>query len=157
MSIREEKKEAKRGAIIAAAEVLFRVRRYDEVTLDRVAKKARVGKGTIYLYFRNKEDLFFQMVTEDFGGMLKKVEQIAASDLDFRRRLLDICSETSAFFTARFMFLQIMHHEVQFLRNRQMQDRLKKDRCRLRAALQKVFCDGIRAGVLRKDCPVEAM
>ncbi|HNR93417.1 MAG TPA: TetR/AcrR family transcriptional regulator [Kiritimatiellia bacterium] len=157
MSIREEKKEAKRSAILAAAEGLFRARRYDEVTLDQVAKKARVGKGTIYLYFRNKEALFFQMVTEDFESMLKTVEQIAVSDRDIRRRLLDICSETSAFFTARFMFLQIMHHEEQFLRNRQMQSRLKKDRDRLRAALHRVFLDGIRNGVLRNDCPADVM
>ncbi|MGD9873744.1 MAG: TetR/AcrR family transcriptional regulator [Kiritimatiellia bacterium] len=157
MSIREEKKEAKRVAIIAAAEALFRARRYDEVTLDQVAAKAHVGKGTIYLYFKDKEYLFFQMVIEDFGSMLVNVEKIAASDRDIRSRLLAICSTLSAFFNARFVFLQIMHHEEQFLRNRRMQARMKKDRERLRAALQKVFRDGIRTGVLRKDCPVDAM
>lgn len=157
MSIREDKKEAKRGAIIAAAEALFRARRYDEVTLDQIAAKARVGKGTIYLYFKSKEDLFFQMTTEDFENMLVRIGEIARSGRDVRSRLLGICSAVSAFFAERFMFLQIMHHEVQFLRNPQMQGRLKKNRKRLREVLHDVFQDGVRKGILRKDCPLEVM
>ena len=50
----------KRQEIMGAAASLFANRRYHELTLDKVAKKAKVGKGTIYLYFKDKDDLFRQ-------------------------------------------------------------------------------------------------
>ena len=39
----------KRAQILDAAEKLFKNKRYHEMTLDLVAKEAKVGKGTIYL------------------------------------------------------------------------------------------------------------
>ena len=51
----------KRIAIMRAAERLFHNRRFHEVTLEEVAEAAQVGKGTIYRYFADKDDLFFQV------------------------------------------------------------------------------------------------
>ena len=58
MMKREKKKEDKRATILKAASDVFKGRRFDEVTLDEIAVRAGVGKGTLYLYFKNKEDLF---------------------------------------------------------------------------------------------------
>lgn len=56
--LRDRKKEAKRAAIIAAAQAEFIAHGFAEARLARVAAQAGVAKGTLYLYFDSKEALF---------------------------------------------------------------------------------------------------
>jgi AcrR family transcriptional regulator len=49
----------KRQAIAEAARVLFTTKGYETTTIAEVARQAGVGVGTVYLYFRNKNDLLF--------------------------------------------------------------------------------------------------
>ncbi|NBT62453.1 MAG: TetR/AcrR family transcriptional regulator, partial [Planctomycetia bacterium] len=44
--------------ILAAAEVMFASKRFHEVLMEDIAIGAGVGKGTIYRYFKNKEELY---------------------------------------------------------------------------------------------------
>lgn len=59
---KEREKEQRRKAIVNAAESLFFSRGYDNVSMDEIAKEAELGKGTLYLYFKDKESLFFAVV-----------------------------------------------------------------------------------------------
>ena len=44
--------------ILAAAEIIFSMYGYEKATLDQIIALADVGKGTVYKYFGNKEQLF---------------------------------------------------------------------------------------------------
>ena len=55
-------KDNKREQILNALEQLLPGRRFHEITLDEVSRAAQVGKGTIYLYFQDKDALFVEMV-----------------------------------------------------------------------------------------------
>ncbi len=52
----------KRKRIIAAAMEVFGRQPFHQVKIDQIAEKAAVGKGTIYEYFRSKDELFMAMV-----------------------------------------------------------------------------------------------
>src|ERR1041385_6874173 len=54
--------EARRATILAAALEEFTARGYEGARLDDVAKRAGIAKGTIYLYFTDKEALFQELV-----------------------------------------------------------------------------------------------
>jgi TetR/AcrR family transcriptional regulator len=54
---RIEEKEQRRTEIIDAAEVVFADRGIEETTLGEVARQARLSRGLIYFYFKDKEDL----------------------------------------------------------------------------------------------------
>jgi len=54
----EREKAQKREAIINAAEKIFFAKGYENTTMDEIAEEAEYSKGTIYLYFKNKEDLY---------------------------------------------------------------------------------------------------
>jgi AcrR family transcriptional regulator len=66
----------KRNQILAAAQRVFDTCGYAATTMDAVAAEARLSKGSIYNYFRNKEDLFRQVfastveATEEHAGRL---------------------------------------------------------------------------------------
>jgi len=54
---REEEKERRRAEMVDAAEELYSQVGWDAVTMDRVAKKTRLSRALLYVYFRDKNDL----------------------------------------------------------------------------------------------------
>ena len=63
-------RRARRQAILQAAAQVFARRGYEPATLEAVAREADLAKGTLYLYFRNKEDLYFHTIL----SMLERLE-----------------------------------------------------------------------------------
>ena len=59
---REREREQRREAIIDAAEKLFFTQGYDRTTMDAIAEVAELNKATLYLYFKNKHDLYHAIV-----------------------------------------------------------------------------------------------
>lgn len=55
---KEREKEARREEIITAAEQIFFEKGLAATTMDEVAEKAELSKGTLYLYYKSKEDLY---------------------------------------------------------------------------------------------------
>src|SRR5882762_5053310 len=64
----------KRQLIAATAAKLFATRPYHKVKLDDVAAAAGVGKGTLYIYFKSKEDLYFWLIYDAFSQVVEKLE-----------------------------------------------------------------------------------
>ena len=71
------RKENKRELILNALEELLPGRRFHEITLDEVAKAAQVGKGTIYLYFQDKDALFAELVCFRLGKLQEQLAGLA--------------------------------------------------------------------------------
>jgi AcrR family transcriptional regulator len=57
MSLRERKKQNNKRAILESAISLFNENGYDNTSIEQIAQKAGVGKGTIYSYFNNKKSI----------------------------------------------------------------------------------------------------
>ncbi|MGE0768797.1 MAG: TetR/AcrR family transcriptional regulator [Hyphomicrobiaceae bacterium] len=74
---RREASEQRRQAILEAAIEVFAAEGFAAARLDAVAAKAGVAKGTIYLFFKDKEDLFEQILTNALVPMLGKAQTIA--------------------------------------------------------------------------------
>src|SRR5438876_277417 len=76
--------EARRAAILAAALEEFTARGYEGARLDDVAKRAGVAKGTIYLYFADKETLFQELVRSMVSPVLGTLEQMPKVEISAR-------------------------------------------------------------------------
>lgn len=72
----ERRKEARPQELLAAALDLFVERGFNATRLDDVAKRAGVSKGTLYLYFTNKEELFKAVIRENMVPVLDHAEDI---------------------------------------------------------------------------------
>ncbi|MBI2788374.1 MAG: TetR/AcrR family transcriptional regulator [Elusimicrobia bacterium] len=82
MTILERKeREFKRREedILAAALSLFTRDDWQAVTIDQIAAKAEIGKGTIYKHFASKDEIYARLVTEFFGDMLEKMKAVDAT------------------------------------------------------------------------------
>lgn len=73
--VRERKKRETRAAISRVATLLFYERGFDAVTLDDVARAARVSKMTVFNYFARKEDLMFDREAEGMAQLRSTLEQ----------------------------------------------------------------------------------
>lgn len=71
---KEEQKEERRRLIIDAAWQLFQETPYLEVTMAQVAERTRLAKGTLYLYFTTKEELFLAVVDQEFAKWIHEVD-----------------------------------------------------------------------------------
>ena len=56
---RQEEKDRRRVEIVEAAEDLYRENGWDAVTMDSVARRARLSRALVYVYFKDKQDLHF--------------------------------------------------------------------------------------------------
>jgi AcrR family transcriptional regulator len=74
----------RREAIIAAALEEFSVRGFAATRLDDVARRAGVAKGTIYLYFRDKESLFQELVRAMVSPLVGAITTAPLHDLPIR-------------------------------------------------------------------------
>ena len=63
---REKERENRRSAILKAARKLFFDRGFKSVTVNNIADKAEVSKGSVYLYFKSKEDIYTQILINQF-------------------------------------------------------------------------------------------
>jgi AcrR family transcriptional regulator len=82
--LRAERQAQRREAILAAALDEFSARGFAATRLDDVAKRAGVAKGTIYLYFRDKESLFQELVRSMLSPIVGQVEAAPTIDLPAR-------------------------------------------------------------------------
>ncbi|MDP3137419.1 MAG: TetR/AcrR family transcriptional regulator [Burkholderiaceae bacterium] len=68
---RERRKEARPGELLDAALELFVEKGFAATRVEEVAARAGVSKGTLFLYFASKEELFKAVVRENIAGRIK--------------------------------------------------------------------------------------
>ena len=92
---KEKEKAARRAAIVNAAERLFALKGYDGVAMDDVAVEAQLAKGTLYLYFNNKDSLYLAVAVR--GAAILK-EMMARGVAREARGIDKACAISVAFY-----------------------------------------------------------
>jgi AcrR family transcriptional regulator len=59
---RQEEKDRRRAEILDAAEALYAETGWDAITMDQVARRARLSRALLYVYFKDKGDLHMALV-----------------------------------------------------------------------------------------------
>lgn len=80
---------SKEKRILKAAEKVFSRKGYMQATLDEIIQIADTGKGTVYKYYKNKENLFYTLVNGKNQKLLKKMENIIQEYPDFSHRFAE--------------------------------------------------------------------
>lgn len=75
---REEERERRRSEIIAAALALYPDQGWDAVTMDHVARRARLSRALLYVYFRDKDDLLFAISSLALEELRRRFETAVA-------------------------------------------------------------------------------
>jgi len=74
-AVAPSQKTERRAAILRAAEALLHASPSGAFTVDDLARSAGLGKGTVYLYFRTREEVLLQVHLERLQGLFDALEQ----------------------------------------------------------------------------------
>jgi AcrR family transcriptional regulator len=84
--IRRLENDERRAQLLAMGKTAFASHPYDEVSIDELAKKAKISKGLFYYYFPTKRDLYIAGLTETSSGLVRKLTGVPR-DLQPRERV----------------------------------------------------------------------
>ncbi len=108
---REREKLARREEILEAAKSVFADKGFDGATVDEIAEKADLSKGSIYGYFANKEDLFISLMESEIDRLFEVVEK-SLGDLEHPIETIEnLIKETLVYFDQNRAFLRIFTPE----------------------------------------------
>jgi len=128
----------KRRRIIEIAARLFATRPFHETRLDDVAAAAKVGKGTLYIYFRNKEELYFAVIHAGFARLLEELESRVVHRDSPQEALAEIVRRLVGFGSSHPVFFELL---------RSVHENQRRDLAAMRRRLDALITGIIRAGV----------
>lgn len=132
----------KHQAILDAAALVFSAKEFHEVLIDDVAAEAGVGKGTIYRYFKTKEDLFFATIFASWDELASALASTLPRETSPTRRLERIAREILSFSWNRRDLLTLLSKDEQ--RSAVREGELQKRRQVVSRLVQETILEGIR-------------
>jgi AcrR family transcriptional regulator len=129
---------AKARRIIDAAVQLFAERPYHEVRMEDIAARAQVAKGTLYLHYQDKEDLFLGVLNDGLSSLVERIEANLKEEMPPEEKLLVMTRESFRYFERNHFFLEVMQR-VEFFRFRMKSPCLEETSGRFQAVLMRIF------------------
>lgn len=103
---------SKEQRIIAAAEQVFAKHGFEKCTVDEIIALADVGKGTLYKYFGNKEQLFYYLVQKKNTLFVERLDAAVKHGLTLEQKLVAFFTEMIDFYKANAALWQIIYFEM---------------------------------------------
>jgi AcrR family transcriptional regulator len=135
----------KAQVILNTAERLFAEGRYHEVTLDHICKDASIGKGTVYRYFDDKEDLYYQIILRGLDQLVDSIRRVGDEECDPAAGLREAAERLTDFYNERHALFSLMWSEQ--LRGSKRKKKVWKKWHRKSDKVVDVLAGFIKAGV----------
>ncbi len=157
---KEREKKQRRRAILKAARKIFFEKGLQAASMDEIAETAELSKGTLYLYFRSKEDLYVSLLEEGLAILRRMFEEVEARPLPADEALRQIGFTYYQFFKQYPDYFNILvFADSRVLHSQVSEEVLECSEQRSLACLQvvaQVFARGVKEGFFRKDLqPIE--
>jgi TetR/AcrR family fatty acid metabolism transcriptional regulator len=139
--------------IIEAAVIVIAENGYHQAQVSKIAKQAGVADGTIYLYFKNKEDILISLFQEKMGNFIEKIQN----------EIEGISSPTEKLYVLVEKHFQLLAADRHLAIVTQLELRQSNKELRLRInevlkgylkVVERILLEGIEKGEFRKDLDV---
>ncbi|MFN8428194.1 MAG: TetR/AcrR family transcriptional regulator [Anaerolineales bacterium] len=151
MSPRPNVSDERKAQIINAAEDVFTQKGFNEARMDDIADKTGLSKGTLYLYFKSKDDLIIAILDRMFRREMKQMEGLDQAGLSAADAIWKM---TEAVTNNILGFVRLVPIVYQFLalafRNKYVQKALKKYINQYIDMITPIIEQGIKSGEFRK-------
>lgn len=111
----QDEKYFRRVQILESAELLFQEVGYESFSMGNLAKKAGVVKGTLYLYFKTREEVFLTLYNQSlirWSGVFLDGLQTAMSDHDYAETLYETAMADGSFVPLLARLEHVIEHNV---------------------------------------------
>ncbi|MDD5042818.1 MAG: TetR/AcrR family transcriptional regulator [Candidatus Omnitrophica bacterium] len=108
---KERDKKLRRSDILRAAEHVFALRGYHKATIRDIAREAQYATGTVYLHFKDKDDLYFALFENKIKMLLSLLKERVECEKDSGSKLRVFLKEALDFFEKNKDFFRIFVYE----------------------------------------------
>ena len=95
-----------RDLILKKGEEAFFTNGYYKTKIEDIAKSAKVAKGTIYLYFKSKEDLFISIIEKNLRDFYTKIKKVSQKEKNNSTKLKSIIIQVLKEYSNKKVFLK---------------------------------------------------
>ncbi len=78
--LKERQRKEREALIVTTAEAVFLEKGYHDMSIDEIAVRVGIAKGTVYLHFPGKEELVVAILERDMQALLQEIDVIIDSD-----------------------------------------------------------------------------
>ncbi len=135
----------KKNNIIKIAAKLFSQKSFHDVTMDEIAEKVGVAKGTIYLYFSSKDNLYLEILEHTFGSIEALLENEVNTASLAPEKLKKVLAIVIKFYRENIDVLKILSRDETHL-IQEHHDLTEKWRLRRIELYEKIINKGIKEG-----------
>ncbi len=131
--------------ILAAAAGLFATHRFHEARMEDIAAAAEVGKGTLYRYFKDKDELYLALLERAAEAMLAKLDAAVQHPGSYREKLVAVVASLLEYFEEQPHLLDLIQH-AEAMQKPGQQLSWQKTRSQTFAMVRDLFESARRAG-----------
>jgi AcrR family transcriptional regulator len=155
---KEFQKQKRRMEIMDAAKILFRIKGFSVTTMEDIAREAELSPAALYLYFKNKDEIYVSLSLRTMDYLIENLEHIYDAGLNAERNLNRL---KEAFYRVYefdpYVLLNLFNLQASGKFKNVSQEFLAElNRLSVRAfgSIRKFFEFGIRDGLFRNESPV---
>jgi len=154
-SRKEREKQERRQSILKSATEVFFEKGFEKSSMEMIAERSQLAKGTLYLYFKSKEDLYMALMKDGLHILHSMFDQVIKKNMPIEQKFRDIAKAYIRFTQAYEDYAQVM----MMVDSGQLSDKVDQAQLeQIRALqmhgiekLQKVVEDGISQGYYDKS------
>ena len=147
----------KRQHILDAAYIVFSRKGFHRATVDEIIALADTGKGTVYNYFVNKEQLFYTLIKERSVPFHEKLNAILVADKGPLEKIYSLSGVFLNFYSANADLWRVLMHEIRAFGevshsafNEEQLEKYRKNFENTLNVLESVIKDGVEQAVLQE-------
>ncbi len=150
----EKHDKSKEELILDVAKKVIEERGFSSTRMDDIAQRANVAKGTLYLYFRSKDDLFVRLMDREYAKVLSGLMRVVEKEDDVITKIDAVIEGFLRYMEEnRSFFLNIMFEAPSIKKDTMKEKMLEKNRM-INEGLGKLIKEGIDEGIIRDDIEI---
>ena len=152
LSRRARERENQRQEILAAALRLFSAKGYHSVTMHEIAEASEFAVGTLYKFFRNKEDLYRELMLESTAAFFGEIRRAIEGQDDEVAQLKSLTKAKFEVFRSNVLLIRLFFTEMHgesFNRRAGLDAEIRRNHEELINFVAAIFASGIQRGRFR--------
>lgn len=158
-SLKEKQRQEREALILQAAEAVLLEKGYYEMSIDEIAARVGIAKGTVYLHFTSKEELVLALIERDMQRLLDIVENNVALETTSRGKLETIFQTIyRGFFDKHMRMAYLMNNSAELRRLFEEKREWKREKWeRVLSLIQTLLEEGKANGEFDPEIPTSIM
>ena len=153
---RESEKQARREQILDAARKLLFSHGIENISVSKISKEAELGIGTIYFYYKSKEEIFIALQEEGIAHLFANIQKIADKPIEPHEKLRQIAYAYHGFTETQIEYFNIINYflsspKVYF--KAELKQQVDSSAGNILALIQEIIIGGQKSGHFVEDDP----